>query len=1018
MTAARCHLRPSALLALSAGVALAPAVATAQLARTWANVTGVWSSAANWSPSDVPNSPPEQAVLAGTGAYTAALDIPAQLVGVDITNPNATLAMSSGSVLAIGTANTNTGLNNSGLLVINASAAAGLTQLRFPVSTTISGPGVIRLNANGAALDSAFISPDFGASWTHAAGHTVAGTGRLYGPFTNAGTITADAPGRVLQIAGDVANTGSLAATTGILELAQGARLAGGAIAASPGTFVRVADFAGLASMQVGGQVDLSPGSVLELGGSITGSHTFRINPAATATNTQLIAATPLSLDGSGAIVLSANAADLESAALLSNAGPITTSLAMTIRGSGRIYAPLTGAPVVRADQAGSNLELLNDCDMTGGGSISVTAANAVLALGSGTITSGSIAGGPGRVVVNASETPTLVAASVSGTIETLPGSRVFVSGNLANGAAFRVNTGADPSLTGLHFLTNSTLSGTGSIFLRASSAAELDSALFSAAPGVTVTNALGHTIRGKGRITASIINDGVIQADDPGAPIEIRSAITNTGGIGATNATLQLAGGASITGGTLASFGTGSVSIAPGETATLASVINEGLINALPGAVLRISGTGVENNSVVAINPTSGLVPARLRAAGNTALTGSGSLLLSANPANLDSAVIDGPPAFVLTNGSTHKITGQGRILAAIANEGVIQAGGIGLSLEIGSPITQTTGVLRAAQGRLALLSGAAISGGSIDQLPATTGRLTVDGGASITNVTSSAPIDVLASRTLTINAFTNNSDVFVNPTAAAGTTRVVAPGVQTLLGNGTVTLGATTQPETRARLEAGTGANLLTFSSGQTLRGSGSVAGRVLYEGTIAPGVGTTTGRIIFENPPLLVPTTNLDFDLASGVLYDSIVIKQPYTLGGTLRVTLLNGFNPVGTNLFTIIDGDPAATRTGGFDNFQLPAVPLSPIPRVWRLNYQTQDVTLRLTCKADFNADGIVDDTDFQYFTVAYDELLCPSSPNPNFPNQPDPCPADLNGDDVVNDDDFVLFAAAYNQILCQ
>jgi hypothetical protein len=655
---------------------------------------------------------------------------------------------------------------------------------------------------------------------------------------------------------------------------------------------------------------------------------------------------------------------------------------------------------------------------MTGGGSLSVTAANAILALGSGTFTSGSIAGGPGRVVVNAFETPTFAAVSTSGTLEPLPGSRIFVSGDLANNAAFRVNTGTDASLTGLHFLTNSTISGTGSIVLRAASAAELDSALFSAAPGVTVTNALGHTIRGKGRITAAMSNDGVIQADDPGAPIEIRSVMSNTGGIGATNATLQLAGGASITGGTLASFGTGSVSVAPGEAATLASVINEGLINALPGAILRISGAGVENNSVVAINPTSGLVPARLRATSNTALTGSGSLLLSANPANLDSAVIDAPPAFVLTNGPAHTITGQGRILATIANEGVIQAGGVGLALEIGSPITQTTGVLRTAQGRLALLSGAAITGGTIDQLPATIGRLTIDGAASITNAASSAPIDVLAGRRLTINALTNNSDVFVNPTAAAGTTRVVAPGVQSLLGNGTVTLGATAQPETRARLEAGTGANLLTFSSGQTLRGSGSVSGRVLFEGTIAPGVGTTTGRIIFENPPILIPTTNLDFDLASGVLYDSIQIKQPYTLGGTLRVTLLNGFNPVGTNLFTIIDGDPGATRTGGFDSFQLPAVPPSPVPRVWRLNYQPQDVTLRLTCKADFNADGVVDDTDFQYFTVAYDELLCPSSPNPNFPNQPDPCPADLNADDEVNDDDFVLFAAAYNQILCQ
>ncbi|HEX8876684.1 MAG TPA: hypothetical protein VF777_08055 [Phycisphaerales bacterium] len=1018
MTAARSNLRPAALLALAAGVAVASPHSSAQLARTWGNVSGVWSNPTNWSPTDIPNSPPEKAVLTGAGVYTAALDVPVQLVGVDIINANATLAMNAGTVLAIGTAGLNTGLANSGTLLVNASGAGVLTQLRFPVPTTISGTGLIRLNADPGVLDSAFISPDFGGSWTHAAGHTIAGAGRLYGPFANAGNITADAPGRVLQIAGDITNSGVVAASTGILELAQGSRLVGGLLSANAGTLVRVADVAGLSAMQVAGQVDLSPGSVLELGGSITGTHTFRVNPAAALANTQLVAAAALSLDGAGAIVLSANASDLESAALLSSAGPITTSLAMTIRGSGRVYAPLTGAPVVRADQAGSTLELLNDCDMTGGGSLAVTAANAVLALGSGTITSGSLAGGPGKILVNAFQTPTLTATSTSGTIETLPGSRVFVSGNLANNATLRVNTGGDPSLTGLRFLTSSTISGTGSIFLRASSAAELDSALISAAPGATITNALGHTIRGKGRISAPIINDGVIQADDPAAPIEIRSAVTNTGGIGATNATLQLAGGASISGGTLASFGTGSVSVAPGETATITDVINEGLINALPGSILRIAGAGVENNSVLAINPTSSLIPARLRAAANTNLTGSGSLLLSANPANLDTAVIDAPPSFVLTNGPTHTITGQGRILAAITNQGVIQAGGVGLALEIGSPITQTTGVLRTAQGRLALLSGASITGGTIDQLPATTGHLTIDGGASITNASSTAPIEVLAGRTLTITAFTNNSDVLVNPTSAAGTTRVVAPGVQTLLGTGTITLGATTQPETRARFEAGAGVNLLTFSSGQILRGSGSVSGRVLFEGSIAPGVGTTPGRIIFENPPLLLPTTTLDFDLASGVLYDSIAIKQPYTLGGTLRVTLLNGFNPVGTNLFTIIDGDPAATRTGGFDSFQLPPVPPSPIPRVWRLNYQAQDVTLRLTCQADFNADGLVDDTDFQYFVVAYDEVLCPSSPNPNFPNQPDPCPADLNADDLVNDDDFVLFAAAYNLILCQ
>lgn len=1017
MNALRASLRPATLLALSAGLTAAPSLSSAQIARTWANVTGLWSNAANWSPSDVPNSPPEKAVLGGAGVYTATLDIPAQLVGVDISNPDAAITINAGALLSIGTPAINTGLNNSGVLVVNSSGASALTQLRFPVSTTIAGTGLIRLNANAAALDSAFISADLGASWTHAAGHTIAGTGRLYGPLTNAGTVLADVPARVLQIAGNVSNSGTLAATSGILELAQGARLLGGAISASPATLIRIADFAGLSAMQVGGQVDVTAGSVLELGGSITGSHTFRVNPSGTVATTQLVAASPLSLDGSGTIVLSANAADLESASLISSAGPITTSLAMTIRGSGRIYAPLIGAPVLRADQPGAILELLSDCDMTGGGSLAVSAPNAILALGSGTITSGSISGGPGRVLVNAFETPTLSTTSTSGTLETQPGSRVFISGGLTNTGLIRVNSGSSTSLTGLHILTNATFSGSGSIVLRAASAAELDSALLSAAPGATLTNALGHTIRGKGRITAPIINDGVIQADDAGTPIEIRSTISNTGGIGATNATLQLAGGASISGGTLASFGTGSVSIPAGETATIANLTNEGSINALAGSILRISGA-IENNSAIAINPTASLLPARLRAVANTVLNGSGSLVLSANPANLDSAVVDAPPSFVITNAPAHKITGQGRILAALINQGVVQAGGTGLSLEIGSSITQAGGVLRTAQGRLALLEGAAVSGGAIDQLPATAGRLTIDGGATLTNATTTAPIDILAGRSLTVDTLVNNAEIVVNPTSGSGTTRLRMPGTQTLDGSGTVTLNALSQPETRARIEAGSGVNLLTFGAGQTLRGSGSVAGRISYEGTIAPGVGNTTGRIIFENPPLLTPTAVLAFDLASATVYDSISIKQPYAIGGILRVRLLTGFNPVGTNLFTIVDGDPGATRTGGFEAFDLPPVPPSPIPRVWRLNYQPQDVTLRLTCQADFNADGLVDDTDFQYFIVAYDELICPSSPNPNFPNQPDPCPADLNGDNFVNDDDFVPFVSAYNQILCQ
>lgn len=65
----------------------------------------------------------------------------------------------------------------------------------------------------------------------------------------------------------------------------------------------------------------------------------------------------------------------------------------------------------------------------------------------------------------------------------------------------------------------------------------------------------------------------------------------------------------------------------------------------------------------------------------------------------------------------------------------------------------------------------------------------------------------------------------------------------------------------------------------------------------------------------------------------------------------------------------------------------------------------------SCPADFNDDGIVDDSDFVLFASMYDILLCSA------PEMPSDCPADLNGDLQVDDLDFVIFVDAYNELLC-
>jgi hypothetical protein len=64
-----------------------------------------------------------------------------------------------------------------------------------------------------------------------------------------------------------------------------------------------------------------------------------------------------------------------------------------------------------------------------------------------------------------------------------------------------------------------------------------------------------------------------------------------------------------------------------------------------------------------------------------------------------------------------------------------------------------------------------------------------------------------------------------------------------------------------------------------------------------------------------------------------------------------------------------------------------------------------------CNADLNADGRVDDADFQSFAAAYNILDCAD------PSMPAGCPADLNSDGFVDDADFSAFAVAYDTLLC-
>lgn len=64
-----------------------------------------------------------------------------------------------------------------------------------------------------------------------------------------------------------------------------------------------------------------------------------------------------------------------------------------------------------------------------------------------------------------------------------------------------------------------------------------------------------------------------------------------------------------------------------------------------------------------------------------------------------------------------------------------------------------------------------------------------------------------------------------------------------------------------------------------------------------------------------------------------------------------------------------------------------------------------------CASDLNADGVVDDLDFQVFVVQYDLLDCFD------PIMSAGCVGDINNDLVVDDLDFQMFTVAYDALVC-
>ena len=174
--------------------------------------------------------------------------------------------------------------------------------------------------------------------------------------------------------------------------------------------------------------------------------------------------------------------------------------------------------------------------------------------------------------------------------------------------------------------------------------------------------------------------------------------------------------------------------------------------------------------------------------------------------------------------------------------------------------------------------------------------------------------------------------------------------------------------------------------------LDGDGAIEALVTNDGIGRPGhpTGTLTMNGSFANGP----TGNLHIELAGSDPggFDAIAVQGPVSLGGTLNVSLIDGFVPIAGDTFTIIT---ANFISGDFDLLTLPKLPP---PRFWEVIQDENSVALHVgpVIPGDLDGDGSVGVKDL--LTLLGDWGPCDDCND---------CPADLDDDCSVGVVDLLI-----------
>jgi hypothetical protein len=226
-------------------------------------------------------------------------------------------------------------------------------------------------------------------------------------------------------------------------------------------------------------------------------------------------------------------------------------------------------------------------------------------------------------------------------------------------------------------------------------------------------------------------------------------------------------------------------------------------------------------------------------------------------------------------------------------------------------------------------------------------------------------------------------------------GTLTVNSGGTASNFGTFDQTSGTLTVNGTFSNLGVATIGGSQTWSAGAIFTNAAGTAAFRSDAGsaTAAPlTVNVNAGRVTFAVPEHLaalsisntLPGGTLQIELASATSFGKAVVNGQLALGGTLNVSLVNGFSPMAGNTFDVLDW---GTLSGTFSSLQLPSLAGGPLGWDTSQLYTTGTLSVVNTyLKGDWNRDGQVMATDIPAMLSALTDLNTYASNNSLSPTQ--------------------------------